>query len=268
MMGRRQLAREPLSGWIQIVKGPRPPAEKWPRSPQTVQGSAPQQRRRQTVNASQEGQRQIAPVVARVRRTPDQLRADASTRVSRLRAAIDLLGEGDAEEKRVLQLSLQKAEQQAEVLPLSRQIAATKEFIERAKKRIPLADKKIRVARVALQDALDEKEFDSRELPLAEARLEQLLAETVPVPPVEVTPQDLENQITSLQQMVNQLQAERDALAARVQKPVNWTGGISSPSPWLHRGGGFGVRPCIKTKSVRGGNPVHRTFGCVPNSSS
>ena len=199
-MGRRQFAREPLSGWIQIVKGPRPPSEKWPKSPQIVQGSAPQQRRRQIVNAPQAAPRQIAPVVARTR-------------------TIDLLGEGDAEEKRVLQFSLQKAEQQAEALPLSRQIASTKEFIERAKKRIPVADEKIRMARVALQDALDEKEYDSRELPLAEARLERLLAESVPVSPAEVTPQDLGNQVTSLQQMVKHLEAERDAFAARVQKP-------------------------------------------------
>ena len=34
--------------------------------------------------------------------------------------------------------------------------------------------------------------------PLAEAQLERLLAETVPVPPVGVTPQDLGNQVTSL----------------------------------------------------------------------
>ena len=182
----------------------------------------------------QAGPRQIAPVVPRTRRTPDQLRADVSTRVSRLRAAINLLGEGDAEEKRVLQLSLQKAEQQAEVLPLSRQIASTKEFIERAKKRILVADEKIRVGRVALQDALDEKEWDSRELPLAEG-LEQLLAESVPVSPAEVTPQDLGNQVASLQQMVNHLQAERDALAVRVETPVNLEiGGVSSSNPGFH----------------------------------
>ena len=199
-------------------------------------------------------------MVVRARRTPDQIRADASTRVNRLRAAIDLLGEGDVEEKRVLELSLQKAEQQAEALPLSRQIAATKEFIERAKKRIPAADEKISVARVALQDALDEKEYDSRQLPLAEARLERLLTETAPLPPAEVTTQDLGDQVTSLQQMVNQLQAERDALAARVPETSELeVGGVSPPSARFHRGGGFGVRPCIETTSMRGGNPVNRT---------
>ena len=38
--------------------------------------------------------------VVRERRTPEQVRSDAATRVSRLQSALDTLADGDVEEKR------------------------------------------------------------------------------------------------------------------------------------------------------------------------
>ena len=51
-----------------------------------------------------------------------------------------------------------KAQKQAEEMPVVRQIKVTKDFIARAKKRMIVADEKIRLAQVALQDARDEKD--------------------------------------------------------------------------------------------------------------
>ena len=48
--------------------------------------------------------------LVRERRTPEQVRSDASMRVSRLQAALDTLADGDVEEKRALQLALAKAQ--------------------------------------------------------------------------------------------------------------------------------------------------------------
>ena len=49
------------------------------------------------------------------RKTPDIIRAEASTRVSRLQAAINSMGDGDAEAKKALESSLAKTQKQAEV---------------------------------------------------------------------------------------------------------------------------------------------------------
>ena len=56
-----------------------------------------------------------------------------------------------------MQLALVKAQKQAEDLPLARQIQVTKDFVDRVRKRMLAADEKIRVAQVALQEAMDEK---------------------------------------------------------------------------------------------------------------
>ena len=123
----------------------------------------------------------------RERKTPDTIRAEASTRVSRLRAAIDSLGDGDAEARKALESSLAKAKKQAEV-PHTRQIEETREFIARTRKRILHADEKIRLAEQAVAKAKEEKEYDLRELPLAESRLERLQAEERVLPSCPAVP--------------------------------------------------------------------------------
>ena len=60
-----------------------------------------------------------------------------------------MIGVGDVEEKRALELALVKAQKQSEELPVACQFEITKEFIARAEKRILVADKKIRLAQVA-----------------------------------------------------------------------------------------------------------------------
>ena len=82
-----------------------------------------------------------------------------STKVSRLQAPLRSLGDGNVEERRALELALAKAQKQAEDLPVDRQIEVTNEFI---KKRML-----VRLAQVALQDAMEEKEYDMREVPLS-----------------------------------------------------------------------------------------------------
>ena len=85
-----------------------------------------------------------------------RVRFDASTKVSRPQAALRSFGDGDVEKRRALQLALSKAQKQ---------------------------DEKIRLAQVALQDAMEEKEYDMREVPLTEARLEHLQKEIVALGP-------------------------------------------------------------------------------------
>ena len=206
------------SGWVQVIHGPKPPSQRWPQVQGSRQlgadsqnrGPGAQQRRTLSGGAKRGSTPRPpqSPAIIRERKTPEQVRSDASTKVSRLQAALSSLGDGDVEEKRALELALVKAQKQSEELPVARQIEITKEFIARAKKRILVADEKIRLAQVALQDARDEKEYDVREVPLAEARLERLLKEVVPVrqtPPVS-TVSDLEAEVHRLRTQPAQMQ--------------------------------------------------------------
>ena len=220
-MGRRGWQHVDVpSGWIQVIRGPRPNSVVWPKArPQGVRSdppqrtAQPQQFRQSAAQFVQKSKVGGIPAV-RERKTPDTIRSEASMRVSRLQAAINSLGDGDAEAKKALESSLAKAQKQAEV-PHSRQIEETREFIARARKRILHADEKIRLAEQAVAEAKEEKEYDLRELPLAESRLERLQAEErVPTScPAAPPPPDWGAQISSLMQQVNQLQAERDSFA-------------------------------------------------------
>ena len=67
--------------------------------------------------------------VVRERKTPEQVRSDPPTKMSRLQAALKSLGDGDVEEKRALESALLKAQKQAEEMPAARQIEVTKDFI-------------------------------------------------------------------------------------------------------------------------------------------
>ena len=105
------------SGWLQVIRGPKPP--------DTV-------RRPPTSGAEP---RVSAPPVAPERRwKPEEVRAAASTRVTRLQAAIASLGPDDLEEKKVLDAALRKAKMQAVVPPVEDRIAQSMKFLERAKK--------------------------------------------------------------------------------------------------------------------------------------
>ena len=81
-----------------------------------------------------------ADVPPRARLSPEEVRAGASTKVSRLQAALTSLGPNDHGERAVLEVSLRKAQQQATVPPVAEQAEQTAQFIERAKKRLSNAD--------------------------------------------------------------------------------------------------------------------------------
>ena len=122
---------------------------------------------------------------------------------------------------RALELALSKAQKQAEDLPVARQIEVTKEFIAGAKKRMLVADEKIRLVQVALQDAMEENEYDIREVPLAEARLE-LQKEIVPprqTPPISTVP-NLEAEVQRLRILLAQMEVSQSNLVTHQKVQV------------------------------------------------
>ena len=84
-----------------------------------------------------------------------------SRSVSRLWAALNLVGDGNVEGKRALKF---KAQKQAEEMLVARQIEVTKDIMTRVKKRMLVADENIRFVQVALQDAMGENDHDTREV--------------------------------------------------------------------------------------------------------
>ena len=96
----------------------------------------------------------------------------ASTRVTRLQAAIASLGPDDLEEQKMLDAALQKAKSQAVVPPVEDRIAQCVKFLERAKKRLAVAE-------TELQSAVQKKSQCEQEV--AEGDLARM-REEVPVP--------------------------------------------------------------------------------------
>ena len=142
-------------GWLQVIRGKRPPSVQWPRA-----GS--QQHARQTGKPALESRKPPktgSQSASRQRVNPDQLRAAASARIQRIQASLGALQSEDIEERQALLSALEKAKRQ-EVPPMEKQILATEECLARAKKRLLQHDATIAATREALQKAEHDKEVD------------------------------------------------------------------------------------------------------------
>ena len=217
-MPRKGWSSIPVSdGWLQVLRGPRPPAAKWPRAskPQPT-GHA---KLGPVTSSSQSKVRSLeaalaalgpddsttkAEVEAALRRAkqggvvtrvdPDTRVAAARERVARLERALAAMGDIEGPEVSILRTALKRAQKDAQVLPVEVQIRQREAFIERARKRIAKID----------EDRLSEV----RSLEEAERKLTELraLAQTPP-------PQD-SSEVDQLRSMVSQLQAQVDSFRA------------------------------------------------------
>ena len=145
--------------WLQMIRGPRPPAAKWPRAKvQTQQKPSATVAHRQQVSNSQTSQMQDRP-----RRSPAEVRAVASTKILRIQAAIASLGADDIEERPSLEAALSRAQRLLVILPVDKRIEDTSAYIARAKKRIAAESAKIKLAekqRQVLEEELAQAERD------------------------------------------------------------------------------------------------------------
>ena len=102
------------AGWYSVIRGPRPPAEQWPRC----------QHQWEDWNYGRRPEAKSSPVQRRwqrniVRSNPDEVQAAARARVARLEEALKVLGEGDSTEVRGLQAALKEARRAAQDRPLA-----------------------------------------------------------------------------------------------------------------------------------------------------
>ena len=83
--------------------------------------------------------------------SPDEVRKWVFSKVARLQAAIASLDEDNHEERSSLQHALKRAQQQIVVPPVDQRIADCAQFIERAKKRVQIAEAEVKKALESLR---------------------------------------------------------------------------------------------------------------------
>ena len=189
-------------GWLQVIRGKRPPSMQWPRA-RSQQVRQPGKIVPDSKKPPMMKKPPRQPPSSRQSVLPEQLRAAAVARIQRIQVSLGALQPEDTEERQVLLSALEKAKRQAQVPPLEKQILAT-EYIARAKKRLLQHDATIAEAREALRKAEHDKEVDVQGVADGEALLQKLklcwgsgpssangrgIATSVAAPSVPVVPQ-------------------------------------------------------------------------------
>ena len=147
-----------------------------------------------------------------VRVKPDIVKAEAVAKVERLQKALNALGGLGGPEVDAIKRALKKAQEVARERPIAELIKECKEFIERSTKRTSKLKTDLETETGLLEDS--------------RARLTRLEAQAAPVGDRVVAEGA---RVLTLQQMVNQLQGERDSLSqdlrrSRAVKARPWCG--------------------------------------------
>ena len=196
LMGGRKGWRsiEVPEGWLQVIRGPRPPAAKWPQAQRMSSAAA----KDQVPTTDRQGGRWRNRGV-----DPDTRKAEACAKVERLHKALDALGTLGGPEVEAIKKSLKKAQEAARERPIPELVKECKEFMERSTERISKLQAELDAETVLLQES--------------RARLASLESQQAATP---ATPGDTARgaQVVNLQQMVNQLQAERVALSVELRQ--------------------------------------------------
>ena len=199
-------------GFFEVIRGPRPKSEEWPRHqqwhswskgwwPAVSEASKPRVQRR--------WQRGTAP-----RASPDEVKAAARSRIERLQSALDALGETESAEARGLQAALKGAERSAKERPLAIQVEECQAFIKRSQNRI---------ARLEEERAREQQELDAA-MGLAKSIP---VVPTVPGPTQQVRIPELVSEVERLRSRVAEMEMEREE--ARKKRSRS----LSVPSPDL-----------------------------------
>ena len=181
-----------LDGWVQIVRGPRPKSETWPRAKKHAHPPGKPKSRSPHVPVRQPS------------RLPEQVAADAAEEVHRLEAAVQVLGGENNVHAKPLVEALKAARAKSRVPPVSERLTSCRNFLERARKRVTRAEGLI-------AKAVEQKTVFMQEVAEAEERLKQLEAEeSKPTPPSELG-------VMELQRRIEELVRERDELRVPMQ---------------------------------------------------
>ena len=198
-----------------MLRGPVPRSEQWPKVDRTRQQDP---RGRSFRN---QGQRKELPA-ARIPRNPDEVIANAHSRVGKLESAISVLDENDPTVL-ALKEALRQARSQTQVRPVEERIDSTKLFIERAEKRVLSFQEEVAKAQAVLREAeakvlTEEDSLREGESRLAALQLEaQRVQERIPPP---TAPADFAQELAELRVCAAELQRERDELRSELDSRV------------------------------------------------
>ena len=148
MVRRGWSVMEVPDGWVQVLRGPRPPAVRWPKAEKvSKESSAVQQRERQSgpkwggrpvpvqqSSGGPSGRWRVGSEPQRV--SPDAVRQAARDRVAKLQQALEVLGDISGAEVDGLRCALEKAKKLSSEPTVEVQITECKGFIARAEKRV------------------------------------------------------------------------------------------------------------------------------------
>ena len=199
-------------GWLQLIRGPRPPSTKWPVRDRQLSKPPAKTRRSSQVTPEPESSRR-GPL-------PEEVVSVARARVVKLEAAMAAVGETDPTFGH-LREALKTAKAQCQVRPVEDRIASTKDFIERARKRIVACQAEVSQAQEALVKAQSKLHQEEQGLSDGEARLATLMQESAEggprveeVPPT--IPADFANELAELRTCLSELRRENMELRSQL----------------------------------------------------
>ena len=235
------------SGWVQIIRGPRPKAATWPRRGETPQPVQSRQRRQSNVPfppaQSRQRRQSNVPFPRQEPVDPDTALANARSRVTKLERAMEVVGESDPIYPGLVD-ALKRARTQAQVRPVADRISATESFIERARKRAEKERKEVEKAKAELAKAEAQLVLEEESLREGENRLLVLRQEAngEDQSPLATVPVDFAQELVQLRTMVQDLLREREQLKSELAGQVSTpheegrprkARSLASPSPDL-----------------------------------
>ena len=203
-MGRRGWAAAP-EGWVQIIRGPRPPAVRWPKAdPWPVVGRSLSDAKPKPVSRTIPHGRQERPT-----KSPEIVLEEAKKKVAGIEAALAALasvGATEGPEVQFLKESLQKAKRASQEPPIAVQVSQTEAFVERARKRLAAHD----VEREALVN-----ELEASQSRLVRLRSLAEVAQNVPSPQPVL---EVDSEIAALIAKLASMEEERDVRGRRPKR--------------------------------------------------
>ena len=203
--------------WKTILRGPRPLSVRWEkeRSQSAAANPKKESKSKDTVTTRQAkaGSPKVVPSQSQRsgRHSPPELHAAAHAKIQKLQAAISAWGDADMVERESLVKSLQHAQAQAVVPPVSEQIISTQGFIERERKRLAAAEEAVLAAVKSRDESLEA-------LAQGEKRLEELQSQERS--PFAGPVADAEADLVRLQAQVAELQGSTRAVERHARGSV------------------------------------------------
>ena len=180
------------TGWVQIVRGPRPKSEKWPRAGQQFRQPAQQSQPQPAAVRPPQSQGKTSGM--RPFQDPSAKVAEAKERVLKLETALAAMEGMEGPEVDLVRAAHKRAQEAVKGVPVDVQIKECESFLARA--------------RTHLEELDTKRATVSQNIAMSEKRLAELkaLAQVAPAP------QDDAAEVQQLRGLVSQLQTQIDSL--------------------------------------------------------